>query len=105
MSRVSVTRANEHSSSIPRDEVVSAVYSPSKTSEANVVRGKDSRNRELPELLLETAHREGLFFGMTTQQVLEDYAPISVSILSQYLFLANPPFFSPASIECFKACQ
>src|SRR5271170_494515 len=62
MSRVSVTRANEHSSSIPRDEVVSAVYSPSKTSEANVVRSKDSRNRELPELLLESAHREGPFF-------------------------------------------
>src|SRR2546421_9141465 len=55
-------RANEHSSSIPRDEVASAVYSPSKTSETNVVKGKDSRNRELPELLLEVAHRERPFF-------------------------------------------
>ena len=54
-------RANEHSSSILRDEVASAVYSPSKTSEANVVRGKDSRNWELPELLLDAAHREGPF--------------------------------------------
>lgn len=36
--------------------------SPSKTSEANVVRGKDSQNQELPELLLEVAHREETFF-------------------------------------------
>jgi hypothetical protein len=55
-------RANERSSSIPRDEVASAVYSPPKTSEANVVRGKDSQNQELPELLLQVAHREETFF-------------------------------------------